>query len=245
MEKDKKKQVIKLCLAVSIIAVILIIVIAIIIKYQVEGDKNMPFNLSKMVIISTAEGIESEGNSKWNFNIFQNNDIYFYIDKNDQYMGNDKQIEKVRIENIQINKPIRGEIKAYMPNSVEGRVYSYAEEYIVDNKLEYRGATKSNPQTLEVGNQGGNVSIRFSNVNLGQYTSNEDTEIVHDGTLLKKLGISQEDIKFNVSFDFVIQVSNYEYTANINLDLPYGNILEEGTSSLEKVDMSDIVFKRN
>lgn len=215
------------------------------IKYEVEGDKNMPFDLSKIVIVSTAEGIESEGKNKWNFNIYQNNDIYFYIDKNEQYQGRDTHIEKIRIENIQITeKPKVGEIKAYMPNSTDGRLYSYEDTYIIEDKLEYKGASKSNPQTLEIGNQGGSALMRLSNVNLGSYSSNQDKEIIHDGTLLKKLKLVQEDISFTVSFDFIIEVSNHQYRAKINLQLPYGDIEQEGTSSMEKTDMSDVIFKR-
>lgn len=214
-------------------------------KYEVEGDKNMPFNLSKIVVVSTAEGVESTGSNKWNFNVYQNNDLYFYIDKNEDYHGNDTYIENIKIENIKIeNMPVVGEIKAYMPNSTEGRLYSYDDTYIIEDKLEYKGAAKSNAQTLEIGNQGGNVLIRFSNTSLGQYTSNKDTEIIHDGTLLKKLNLTNEDIKFNISFDFIIEVQKYKYRANIKLELPYGNILEDGTSSLEKTDMRDIIFKR-
>lgn len=243
---EKKKQMIKLCIAISVIMIILIVVVAIMIKYEVEGDKNMPFNLSKIVIVSTAEGIESEGKNKWNFNIYQNNDLYFYIDKNENYQGNNTYINKVRIENIQIlDIPQVGEIKAYMPNSVAGRLYSYDDTYIIEDKLEYRGAAQSNPQTLEVGNQGGNIILRFCNTNLGQYSSNEDTEIIHDGTLLEKLNLTQENICFTVSFDFIIEVTNCEYKANIKLNLPYGNILENGTESLEKTNMDDVIFKRN
>ena len=55
------------------------LVAAIMIRYQVEGDQNMPFNLSKMVIVSTAEGVEAEGKNKWNFNVYQNNDVYITL----------------------------------------------------------------------------------------------------------------------------------------------------------------------
>jgi len=245
VETEKRKQMIKLCAAISIFVIILIIVGIIMIKYEVEGDKNMPFNLSKIVVVSTAEGVESKGKNKWNFDIYQNNDIYFYIDKNSKYHGNDTYIEKVRIENIQITKaPKIGEIKSYMPNSTEGRLYSYSDTYIIEEKLEYRGATKSNPQTLEIGSQGGKALIRFSNINLGNYSSNEDKQIIHDGTLLKKLNLTQEDVDFTVSFDFIIEIQNHQYRANIVLDLPKGNILENGTESIEKVDMSDVIFKR-
>lgn len=245
METEKTKQRIKLCLAITIVVVILAIVGMIMIKYEVEGDKNMPYNLSKIMIVSTAEGVENEGEDKWNFNIYQNNDVYFYIDKNDEYKGNDTYIEKIRIENIQIMKaPKVGEIKAYMPNSTEGRLYSYNDTYIIEGKLEYKGAGKSNSQTLEIGSQGGNALIRFSNIRLGGYSSNTDKEIIHDGTLLKKLQLTQEDINFTVSFDFVIEIQNHEYKSNIQLDLPTGNIIENGTESIEKIDMSDIIFKR-
>lgn len=131
-----------------------------------------------------------------------------------------------------------------MPNSVEGRLYSYEDTYIIEEKLEYKGASKSNSQTLEIGNQGGNVQIRFSNTDLGTYSSDKDKEIIHDGTLLNKLKLEQKNISFEVSFDFIIQVQNHQYRANINLDLPYGNIIEEGTASYEKVDMTDVIFKR-
>lgn len=245
MEIDKTKQRIKLCLAITVVVVILAIVGMIMIKYEVEGDKNMPYNLSKIMIVSTAEGVETEGKNKWNFNIYQNNDLYFYIDKNNEYKGNDTYIEKVRIENMQITKtPKVGEIKSYMPNSTEGRLYSYDKSYIIEEKLEYNGAGKSNSQMLEIGSQGGNALIRFSNTNLGVYSSNDDKEIIHDGTLLNKLKLTQEDINFTVSFDFIIEVQNHKYKANIQLDLPYGNIVENGTESIEKIDMSDVVFKR-
>ena len=245
MESDKTKQRIKLCLAITIVVIILAIVGMIMIKYEVEGDKNMPYNLSKIMIVSTAEGVESEGKNKWNFAVYQNNDLYFYIDKNNEYKGNDTYIEKIRIENMQITKaPKVGEIKAYMPNSIEGRLYSYDKAYIIEEKLEYSGAGKSNSQTLEIGSQGGNALIRFSNISLGGYSSNEDKEIIHDGTLLKKLQLTQEDISFTVSFDFIIEIPNHEYRANIQLDLPYGNIVENGTESIEKIDMNEVIFKR-
>lgn len=245
METEKKKQMIKLWLAITTIVIILIVVATIMIKYEVEGDKNMPFNLSKIVLVSTAEGQESKGKNKWNFNVFQNNDIYFYIDKNEQYKGKSNTISSVKIENIQItSEPQKGSIKAYMPNSTEGRLYNYDEQYLVDGKLEYKGGAKSNPQTLEIGSQGGSALIRFSNVDIGKYSSNKDKQIVHDGTLLKKLDVKNEEIKFNVSFDFIISVTNCKYKANISLELPYGNIIENGTESFEKIDTNDIIFKR-
>ena len=236
---------IKSSIAIIVFALIIILVVALMIRYQVEGDKNMPFNLSKIIVVSTAEGNETDGKKKWNFEIFQNNDIYIYIDKNEQYWGEEKTIKSVRIENIQISKkPVKGEIKAYMPNSLDGRVFDYNNDYLVEDKLEYKGAAQSDPKTLEIGSNGGSILISFCNAGLGVYSSDKDDEIIHDGTLLNKINLLEEDINFDIAFDLVISVENCSYRTNIKMTMPCGNLLEEGTCSIEKTDMSDLVFKR-
>ena len=132
-----------------------------------------------------------------------------------------------------------------MPNSVDGRLFDYSEEYLVqEGKLEYKGADKSNPQTLEIGSNGGNLVLSFSNTGLGTYSSDKDKEITHDGTLLKRLKVTNEEIQFDVNFDLVITVDNCSYRTNMTLQMPCGDITSEGTSSIEKTDFSDLVFKR-
>ena len=86
MGENDKKEKIKACIAMAIIIIIILLSIIFSIKYQVEGESNMPFKLSKITIVSTAEGNENEGaKEKWNMSIYQNNDIYFSIEKNDKY----------------------------------------------------------------------------------------------------------------------------------------------------------------
>lgn len=215
------------------------------IQYAVEGEKNLPFKLGKILIVSTAEGIEnSNQEEKWNFNILQNNDIYIYIEKN-RKNKKEQLLKSVSIENIKIEtEPKKGEIKVYMPNSSEGRMFLTSEEYEVqENKLTYKGGAKSNLKTLEIGNQGGNAVIRFSNVGLGIYASNEDEEIIHDGTLLKKIDVENRDLEFKVTFDLILKIDNNSYKTNVELDLPCGDILENGTTSLE-LDKKNYIFKR-
>ncbi len=248
MEADKKKQTIKFYTAVGILVLTLILIGIIMIKYEVEGEQNMPFQLSKIIVVSTAEGVEPQKtNKKWDFNIFQNNDIYFYIDKNNQYKTEKQMyIDSISIENIRIVKaPEIGEVKAYMPNSSEGRLYDYSENYIVEESLKYKGGTRSNAKTLEIGNQGGEVLIRFSNINIGKYESDVDEQIIHNGTLLEKIKKTTENIKFTVAFDFIITINKNRYKAEITMDLPCGDIVKEGTVNFEKTDMKDIIFKRD
>ena len=70
-------------------------------------------------MISTAEGIENEKkvSQEWNLSIYQNNDIYLYIDKDEEH-NNGEILTKVLIDNIQIEKnPQKGTIRPYTPNS--------------------------------------------------------------------------------------------------------------------------------
>ena len=223
------------------------IVSILMIKYQVEGEKNMPFQLSKMVVISAAEGVDQqeEKTAGWNFDIYQNNDVYFYIDQNTNIDIKEELIKSVKIDNFQVLKqPQKGTIQIYMPNSEAGRLYSYDERFLVQEKLEYKGASQSSSTNLEVGSKGGTVYIRISNGAIGNYTSDNDTEITHDGSLLQKIEVSEADIQFTVSFDFTIETTKNKYKATITLELPTGNVAEEKTCNLEKTDMRDIIFKR-
>lgn len=238
------KDKVKMSVAISILSIIVIIVLMIVVQYQIEGEKNMPYKLSKIIIISTAEGERASGQEDtiWDLTVNQSNDIYFFIDKNTE---KEEIIDSVTIENIQITKaPTKGTIQTFMPSSVEGSDFTYNEEYIVENKLEYKGGKTSNPKSLEIGNQGGSALIRFSNTNIGKFTSNEGDEIKYDGTLITKAGIQEEDIKFQVNFDLVIQINKIKYKANITLDLPCNKICEDGTTTREITDMSNIAFKR-
>ena len=60
----KKSRLIKKFIAIFVIAIIAITVISIILKYQVEGETNMPFEISKIMVISTAGGIEEEEDTR-------------------------------------------------------------------------------------------------------------------------------------------------------------------------------------
>ncbi len=246
MISEQKKQTIKFIIAIAILVLIFIFVAICMIKYQVEGETSMPFKLSKIVVIGTAEGVEEEeSKARWNFNIYQNNDVYFYIDKNEEInVDEDLLIKNVKISNIQVTKaPQKGKIKVYMPNSEASRLYSYDDRFLVGEKLEYKGASQSSSTNLEIGSRGGTAYIRFSNADIGNYSSDKDEQIIHDGTWIPKINTNKEEIQFSVSFDFTIETTKTKYQTNINLDLPTGNI-EEGSCYMKKTNMEDCIFKR-
>ena len=97
---------------------------------------------------------------------------------------------------------------------------------------------------MAIGSKGGTALIRISNTDIGNYTSDKDKQIEHDASLLEKIETNKEEIKFKVSFDFIIETTKAKYKSNIELELPTGNLGEEKNCYLEIDDTSDIIFKR-
>ena len=240
----KDKKIFHVWMIIAIIAIILIIAGIIMLRYQVEGESNLPFEISKMIIVSTAEGkeIEATGNEKWNFSVSQNNDIYISINKNEDYKGKEKK-KNLNIENINIQKAEGAEkIKLYRANGA-GRI-SEEDKYLVQNYVTYAGEEDSDLENLKIDNQGGILVFRSVNENVCEIRSNEE-EIIHDGTLLAKGNANEENLKYTLSFDLVIETNKgIKYRGTISLNLPEGKILEEGKGQIEKTNFDDIIFKR-
>ena len=170
----KDKKIFHVWMIIAIIAIILIIAGIIMLRYQVEGESNLPFETSKMIIVSTAEGkeIEATGNEKWNFSVSQNNDIYISINKNEDYKGN-ANIKNLNIENINIQKAEGAEkIKLYRANGA-GRI-SEEDKYLVQNYVTYAGEEDSDLENLKIDNQGGILVFRSVNENVCEVRSNEE-----------------------------------------------------------------------
>lgn len=227
------------------IFIILLIAGFIMLKYDVQGEKNLPFNLSKISIISTAkeETIKNE-EEKWQMNILQNNDIYFYIEKNNDYKK-DTVIEKIIFDNFNIIEENKlGEVKVYKPSEDETDIYKYKEEFETEN-IEYQGALATNINFLEINNQGGIAEFSIANINLGSHPIDQEQTLSADGSLLNLINANYEDLKFSISFDMTIVVENENtYKTQIVLDLPVGDITQEGVCTKEDSELKDVVFKR-
>ncbi len=235
-----------LYISVLLIIIALIVVFFIMYKYTVEGEAIPPFQISKMVVVSSAktQDIEIVENG-YSTKVVQNNDIKIAIEKNPEYKK-EAIIRKITINNIQIDKKNSiGNIEIYRPSQEENKLYEYQEQYKIKDKIEYEGAqeTYSKGEKLQIANQGGIIdfSVILNDLGTTNYTENE---LNVDGTLLKNMGISNEQISFEMKFDLIVELENdIKLKTKITLDLPTGNILEEGIETLEQTDMKTI-FKR-
>ena len=248
--KEKIQQIINtkqfhIIMVLFIIFAILFVVGVISLKYNVEGEGNLPFYISKISIISNVEGMDDEDTTnKWNLQVNQNNDIYIYIKKNEEYKDTEI-IESVRLDNFNIQQNSKvGEIKLLKPDSnIESVIFKNIAENEID-KIEYIGSMDSSIKEMKISNQGGLVVFRYAINNIGNYISNDDEQINHS-ELLKKLNVNNEDLKFKVSFDIYITLDGGKvYKSNIELELPVNDVVNQGTQSMEYTDLNDIVFKR-
>ena len=86
MYRNLNKKIFHIIMIIGIIFAILCVTGILVLRYQVEGETNMPFKITKISIVESVEGIENQGTlEKWNLNVNQNNDIYIYIEKNSSY----------------------------------------------------------------------------------------------------------------------------------------------------------------
>lgn len=244
MYRNINKKILHVIATIIMVAIVAFIIGMLFLRYQVEGETNMPFKISKISIIESVEGIENkDAQEKWSFNVNENNDIYIYIEKNDNYSKTEI-IDRVEISNITISRQSElGETKFYKPTKEEKRMFNNLEENEF-TELTYNGDLTSNIKEQKISNQGGIVAFRYAINDIAQYSSEEDKEIDHS-QLLKLTNIKNEDIATTLKFDIEIYLkSGKKYQSTIEQEILPEDVIENGTSASENTKLDDIIFKR-
>ena len=240
----KITKIIKLIFFIALIAVAILFVIYRINQYEKEGEKDMPFYLDKILIMSTVDGTKNENSTNiWDIQLKENNDIYVYTKKRED---TDENLKEIRIENFVIEKaPQKGTLKVYRPTGELSNLYTESEQDYIKENITYTAGAIDDPKTLTVSNTGGIMCFRISLEDIGNYASNEETEIIYNGTLLSKADVKIEELDFTISFDIVITLkSGVSFKGTTRFTLPGNQLFEEGTEKIEITDFSDVIFKR-
>lgn len=239
----KIKQYIKIAVTLIIISVLLFLILLVIFKYEIEGEKkeNLPFVIEQISLVSTADGLKNQENNEyiWSGELIQVNDIYIKVSKNPNISG---VIENTIIQNVEIITPQKGNIN--LTKIIKNEDTS--NNYVIEDLKEYKftGGKSTSLENLTIANQGGIIGLRAINVNLGTYNSN-DEEINYDGRILNIENITNDEIKFKLKFDILIELRDgIKYKTNIELELPVGNILENGVEIREYNNIDNLIYKR-
>ena len=244
MKQRLSKKIFNLCIIIIIIVMIFFIALIRVLMYREKGESNMPFELSKISIISTVDGKDIDDNEhRWNLNVIQNNDIYLYVNKNDNYKKTET-IKNIIINNFTIEPPQVGKITIYKPSQNENSITKNVAENIVSEIL-FEGTRQTNIRDLKISNQGGIIAFRCANNEIGNYVSN-DEDFLDYKNLLNKLNINENDLKTRICFDIIIELnSGKRYKAeSVEVNFPVDGIKEKGTTSIELTDLNAIIFKR-
>lgn len=241
----EKKELIKKSIFLVFVAIMILMAVLIGLRYEVEGEKRLPYKLSKILLVSTVDGKANEDSENlWNIDITQTNDIFVYIDPD----GKPKEtIKEISLENFNlIKKAQKGNVQILRPTSDLDDLYSNSVQDYLNDKIVYQGAKLDDMKSLEISNNGGVVGFRVAVNDLGKFVSNdENAEIIYDGRLLSNMGVSLEEIKQTLNFDIVITTSeNISYKGTLTLDMPTDEIISQGASKTEITDFSNVIFKR-
>lgn len=242
--KSKKRKTVEFNIGIFVVAIAITVIAITMLKYQVEGEKDMPYVLKQMVLISTANGTNTSTDEyKWNINIYQNTDLYFEIARNTEYKTNEN-IKNVKIQNIQITPKSDYKPNIYLPTAEGTEMFNYTEENLAGQEIEYIVDKNKDAKTRKITTEGGIIALSFCIPDIGVYKGNDD-KISYDGTLLSKIGITKEQISYNISFSLIIETeTDKKYKADINLELPPEDITSTGIVKIENEELTDLVFKR-
>ena len=147
---QKMKKIIHLCIIFTIIIAIIFTALILVLRYGELGETNMPFEVSKVMIISTVDAKDvDDTENKWNEVVSQNNDIYIDITKNENYFK-DKIIKEIILNDFKVIKnPNKGEITIYKPSTNNVKTFENKEEYKVSD-IKYEGNKNTDIQNLKI-----------------------------------------------------------------------------------------------
>ncbi len=255
LRKIVKTKTFHICIILLIIAALIYVAYYKISLYDVEGEKEMPFEVSKIDLISSVAGessvnqVQNEQNQPvnvWDVNISQNNDFYIYIEKNENYKSRKQQaIESVTIENFSIERvSSKGQEKIYKPDSESEKELFRNIETNETRKIEYLGSPKSDVKKMQMSNQGDLIYFRYTNKDIEKYTPTE--EELDYSQLLQKIQVNEEDLQAKIKFDMTIKlISGTSFNTTVETKVPASGVVKQGTATEQIINKNQLIFKRN
>ncbi len=244
---EGKKRAVKKAIIILTLTLLIVAVGFFMIKYEIEGETLMPFKLTKIMVISTADGTLKNDET---ITVTQCNDLYISIEKNNEYTSKSK-IDNIHIENIKVmSEPQRGHVEFYRPSPEGNSVYVYNEDLKLNGSITYSGDSQTSLKELTISNQGGTISFRSCVRDIGEIAVNAEESgkeigYSNDGTLLEKAQITIPEIRYNIGFDIIIELTDGKmYKGYVNISLPIEDVEKNGVRGVEQADIEKVIFKR-
>lgn len=198
------------------------------------------FSIDKIYMYSSASATENKVNRPvWNLNLFEYTDIAIYINsKSNDSLSNENTIKSLYIDNIKFGSPKLGEQNLYFKDINDfGKSIIKKNEESVDTKTTIKTEAIKDKLEFSILNDGdidyskpqlyadtsNPISLEYVNTNIkkNQIVSDISSDVIYDGSLLRKCGVVLSDISSYVSFNINI-VNNYnqKFVANVYIEIP-------------------------
>ena len=198
------------------------------------------FSIDKIYMYSSASATENKVNRPvWNLNLFEYTDIAIYINsKSNDSLSNENTIKSLYIDNIKFGSPKLGEQDLYFKDINDfGKSIIKKNEESVDTKTTIKTEAIKDKLEFSILNDGdidyskpqlyadtsNPISLEYVNTNIkkNQIVSDISSDVIYDGSLLRKCGVVLSDISSYVSFNINI-VNNYnqKFVANVYIEVP-------------------------
>lgn len=227
--QNNKNGNITIIVIVLVVSLILVGMISWLLLKDDEVINQGTFRINDLVVTSTVEAEDKTTDiNNWQLNLTQKNHISILVDNE----GSNK-ISNMSIDNIVVEKPTKlGKLIASpkdndkvcdILDSTQDIFYVYMKEkdgaYIAEIDVDNKDFVTNYKVPSDV------------------------KEIRYDGTLLNRVSVKPEELKFKISFNLnIIDIQGSISTAKITLEMPNKNIISEG-KVVEKIDPKKFAFK--
>lgn len=158
MDKETKKKVLKKYAFMAFLLIAICISILLMVKYNVEGEKNLPLEIKEIAIRSIIYAQSNNADNVLESSVEQDNDIFITFKDNEKI---DRQVETIKIENIKVEKASNiGNLKILKPTSnAKLNYFQNSSEDYTGKTLEYSANTVDNFEKQEFAQNRGYNSI--------------------------------------------------------------------------------------
>lgn len=212
----------------------------------IDKNQKVVFSINKIIFFSSSDA-KSKVSTATNFtieNLYTYTDIALFINNNSEENTLENTLKNIKISNIKITKkPLLGKPDIYFKSINNFAKSDINEENKISNELEFEVTQKNDVdlnQPIIYNNCANPITISYINQNIkNDYTITDvQNPITYSGKLLKRCGISLDEISTAVSFSIEIEnAKNQMFKTTIYFEIPYkseNSTILDGSIKLEQ-----------
>lgn len=217
--------------------------------YMSELNSKKVFSLDKVLMFSSASASNNEVVNKalWDINISQFTDIAIYINNHSENeLTAENTINSLYIDNLKFNnQPSLGNCNLFYKNVNNFGKYEYIENNIIQDSLNFEIVQENiNYDSPRIYIDASTpICLSFVNKDIKTNAIISDTSIplVYDGSLLKRTGVSLNNLRTNLSFNIhIINNLDQHFVCNVNIEIPLEDENSDIYSGYIKKELSNL-----